>query len=257
MKKVLKIILLSITIIAMLALCIMFTYQHFNDDLNEMSLSIIRNTETGFVRYDDTKELIMNICDTSNNKIKDIPLDSLRTVLASNPWTTSVSASISLKGVLDVEVCECEPIMRIYNNKGKSIYIDKDGYIYPESSNYTPHLLICSGNIRFNPNEYGNVFDEKYSDTDLPIIFRIMTSVINDEYARTCVKQVFLDKNKNYNFSMNNTDIIVIFGDGNDVDEKLFKMEKFMKKMLGSTEIANYKSINLNFKDQVVCTKIK
>ena len=34
-------------------------------------------------------------------------------------------------------------------------------------------------------------------------------------------------------------------------------MKKFMKKMLGSTEIANYKSINLNFKDQVVCTKIK
>ena len=78
-----------------------------------------------------------------------------------------------------------------------------------------------------------------------------------DEYARTYVKQIYKDKKKNYIFSLNNTNIIVIFGDVNDIEEKLFKMKHFFMKMQGNPELDTYKEINLNFKNQVVCTKNK
>ena len=56
---------------------------------------------------------------------------------------------------------------------------------------------------------------------------------------------------------MNNTNIIVIFGDVNYIGEKLLKMKHFFDKMQGNPELDNYKEINLNYKNQVVCTKIK
>ena len=80
---------------------------------------------------------------------------------------------------------------------------------------------------------------------------------MNDNYAKDCVKQIYYDKKKNYIFSVNNTNIIVIFGDVNEIKEKLLKMRHFFDKMQGNPELDNYKEINLNYKNQVVCTKIK
>ena len=82
-----------------------------------------------------------------------------------------------------------------------------------------------------------------------------MKEVLADDYAKLCVKQVFLDKKKNYRFYLNNTNIIVIFGDVNNIKEKLSKMKHFFDKMQGNPELDNYKEINLNFSNQVVCTK--
>lgn len=258
MRKILNILLLTLTLSALLALCGYYVYQHFTDNISDVELSISRNNEKGFVDDIATRQVIMNICDTiNNNQIYMIPIDSLREVLAANPWTTNVEASINLKGVLDVDIEECNPVMRVYNINNKSIYIDKDGGIYPENRNYTPHLLIASGHAKFPVDKLGNVNDSVYADTDLPELYEIMMSVLSDDYARNCVKQVYVDRNKNYIFSLNNTDIFVIFGDGNNADDKLFKMRHFLKKMLGNTEIDNYTSINLNFSNQVVCTKKK
>ena len=106
-------------------------------------------------------------------------------------------------------------------------------------------------------NDKGNINDENYADTDLPEIFSLMKEIVHDDYARICVKQVFKDKNKNYVFSLNNTNIIVIFGDVNNIKEKLHKMKHFFERMQGNPELDNYKEINLNYKNQVVCTKNK
>ena len=258
MRKVLNILLLVVTLSGFLVLCGYYVYQHFTAPLGDLNLSIERNGEKGFIDDIDTRQVIMNVCDTVNNdQIYMIPLDSLRNALASNPWTTEVEASINLKGVLDVSLVECEPVMRIYNISGRSVYLDADGNIYPENKNYTPHLLIASGYAKFPVEKLGNVNDSLYVNTDLPKLYEVMTSVLADDYAKNCVKQIYLDGKKNYIFSLNNTDIFVIFGDANNIGEKLFKMKHFFKKMLGNPELDNYKSINLNYKNQVVCTKKK
>lgn len=256
MRKILNILLLTFTISCFLALCGYYVYRHFTSELVDLNLSINRDVENGFIDAASSRQTIMNVCDTVNNEhIYMIPLDSLRKTLAKNPWTTEVEASINLKGVLDVNLKECEPVVRIYNISGKSVYLDNDGNIYPENKNYTPHLLIASGYAKFPSDKNGNVNDSIYVDTDLPELYKIMMSVMADDYAKNCVKQIYLDVNKNYIFYLNNTDIFVIFGDANSVDEKLFKMKHFFMKMLGNPELDNYRSINLNYKNQVICTK--
>lgn len=258
MRKVLNILLLVLTMSGLLALCGYYVYQHFTSPLGDVSLSIKRNGEDGFLDDVAVRQVIMNVCDTANNsQIYMIPVDSLVKKLESDPWTTEVRASINLKGVLDVSVEECDPVMRVYNINNKSVYLDHEGNIYPENKNYTPHLLIASGYAKFPVDKLGNVEDEIYAGTDLPLLHKIMKSVIADDYAKNCVRQVYVDRNKNYIFSLNNTDIFVIFGDCNDIEDKLFKMKHFFRKMLGNPELDNYRSINLNYKNQVVCTKKK
>ena len=240
MRKVLNILLLVFTLSTIIALSVYFVYEHFHDKLQNVNLTIIRNEENGFIDYEKTHESIVEICDTTNNNhIFMIPVDSVVNMLESIPWAVEVDAEINLKSVLDVKLTECQPIMRIYNTQGKSVYLDSVG----------------SGYVRFPINELGNIADENYADTDLPEMYRLMKAVLDDEYARNCVKQIYKDNKKNYIFSLNITDIIVIFGEINDIEEKLAKMQIFFDKMLGNPELDNYKELNLNYKNQVVCTK--
>ena len=258
MKRKLNILLLVFTLLALISLCVYLVYNHFREPLDSVDLTINRNSENGFVVYEDTYQLIMDVCDTVNNtQINMIDVDSVVNVLNSNPWTTGVEASISLKSVLEVDIVECEPIARVYNSKDKSVYIDNNGNIFPTDNDYVPRVLVCNGNINFPVNKLGNVKDEIYLSTDLPEFFALLKEVLSDDYSRSCVKQIYKDKKKNYIFSLNNTNIIVIFGDVNNIKEKLHKMKHFFERMQGNPELDNYKEINLNYKNQVVCTKNK
>ncbi len=256
MKKLLNILLLVVTLSSIIALGAYFAYDYYHDNLKGLNLTITRTNDIGFIDYDEMYGDVMVICDTANNtQINMIPVDSVVDVLKTIPWVTNVEANINLKTILDIEVEECEPIMRIYNKNNQSVYLDKDGNIFPTRQNYTPHLLVGSGNVNFSIDELGNVNDSIYLKSELPNLFKVMKGVLDDEFARNRVKQVFVDKKKNYIFSLNSTDIIVIFGDVNNINEKLFKMRHFFNKMQGNPDLDNYKEINLNYINQVVCTK--
>ncbi len=257
MRKILNILLLILTLMMLVALSVYCVYEHYRESLKDVNLKISRNTEKGFVDYEKTYKAILDICDTTNNKqINMIDVDSVVNMLARNPWVTNVEASINLNAYLDVEITECEPVTRVYNKKGKSVYLDKDGNIFPSENQHIPHLLVVSG-LDFPINKSGNVYDEIYAKTDLQQTFNLIKEVLDDNYAKFHVKQIHHDKKKNYIFSVNNTNIIVIFGDVNNIKEKLLKMKHFFDAMQGNPELDNYKEINLNYKNQVVCTKTK
>lgn len=257
MRKVINILTLILTLSALIALSVYCSYDHFHDKLKDVNLKIVRNTEKGFVDYDMIHKMIVDICDTANNnQVKMIDVDSVLNVLNLNPWITKAEADINLNEYLDVVITECEPVTRVYNNKGESVYIDIEGNIFPSDNQYVPRLLVVSG-IDFQTADLGNVNDDIYAKTKLPQAFNLIKEVLNDNYAKDCVKQIHYDKKKNYIFSVNNTNIIVIFGDVNEIKEKLLKMRHFFDKMQGNPELDNYKEINLNYKNQVVCTKIK
>lgn len=258
MRRFLNILLLVLTLLAMTAMGIYFAHSHFNDSLDDVNITITRNHENGFLDYEEIFNTVMNICDTVNNKqIKNIDVESIVENLRSNKWVTNVHASINLKSVLEIEIEECEPILRIYNSDNKSVYVDNQGNMYPSENDYVPHVLICSGYIDFQETELGNVNDEIYAESELQNTFILAKEVLKDKYSSQCVKQIYVDKKKNYKFSLTNTNIIVIFGDVNNIAEKLFNMEQFFKRMQGNPELDNYKEINLNYKNQVVCTKNK
>ena len=124
MRKVLNILLLVFTLSALIALAVYCAYDHFHDNLKDVNLEIVRKTEKGFVDYDKTYNMILDICDTTNNyQVNMIDVDSVLNALNANPWIINAEVALNLKEYLDVEVEECEPIVRVYGKNGKSVYV--------------------------------------------------------------------------------------------------------------------------------------
>ena len=259
MKKFLKISVLVITIAAIGCLWYFTHKEHVERSLKRVELVVVRQNEKGFIDKDLEYQKIMKICDTiNNNLVTMIPLDSVRKYIATIPWAIHTDAILTFDEVLQVEIVECQPVMRIYNKDGQSVYLDEDGYIFPESSKYTPHLLIGNGNLNFKTLKHrkANIADKEYATSDLPKMFNVMKSVLNNSYSKVCAKQVYYD-NKTYELVLNNVDLRVVLGNDKNVDVKLMNMKYFLEKMQGSPDMANYNKINFNFENQVVCTKNK
>ena len=259
MKKFLKISVWVLTIGAIACLWYFTHKEYIQHPLQGVELTLMRAQEQGFIDKDAEYQVIMNICDTVNNTdITMIPIDSVRDYVASIPWVINSDANLTLDEMLIVNLVECQPIIRVYNKEGRSVYLDEEGRIFPIGNDYTPRLLIGSGNLKFNAvtDRSAAVFDKEYANGDLAKIFKVMKSVLNNSYSKCCVKQVYYD-GRNYELVMNNVDLRVVLGDDQDVDEKLVNMEHFFERMQGSPDLKNYNKINFNFVNQVVCTKNK
>ena len=240
--KFLKISAWVLTIAAIACLWYFTRKDHIEHPMRGLELNLIRQNEQGFINKDAVYQKIMKICDTARNTdITMIPVDSVRNYIKSIPWAVYTEANITFDEIMIVNIIECQPIMRIYYKDGRSVYLDEDGNAYPSKDDYSMHLLIGSGNITKN---------------NLPQVFKVMKSVINNSYSNCCVKQVYFD-GKNYELVMNNVDLKVILGDDRNVDEKLLNMQYFFEQMQGSPELKNYSKINFNFDNQVVCTRNK
>ena len=256
MNRFLKISVWVLTVAAIGALWFFTRKDYTEDRLHRVDFKIVNGH--GFINYDRELGIILAICDTaSNRQVTDIPVDSVRKTLAENPWATDVRANLSLRRILNIEMTECQPIMRIYNDEGKSLYLDKDGNIFPVGRRYIPHVLICSGHFSFpvTREKWHNVNDSVYASTDLPGAFDVASSILNDDYASQNVGHIYLAKNRQYELVVRNSDLHVILGYPDNVSEKLLKMKYFFDRMMGREELNGYSKINLNYKNQVVCTK--
>ena len=242
MNKFLKISGWVLTVAAIACLWYFTHKEHVEHPLKGVELNIISAHEPGFIDKNAEYQKIMQICDTTHNTdITMIPVDSVKNYIKSIPWAIYTDANITFDEVMVVNIIECQPIMRIFLKDGRSVYLDEDGNVYPGKYGFSAHMLIGSGNI---------------TKDDLPKVFKVMKSVLNNSYSKCCVKQVYFD-GRNYELVMNNVDLKVILGNDENVDLKLQNLQYFFEQMQGSPELQNYSKINFNFENQVVCTRNK
>ena len=259
MKKLLRILVWVLTIAAIGCLWYFTRQDHVEHSLKSVDMTLIRTDNQGFIDSLDVYDNIMAICDTANNNdITKIPIDDIRTYLKNIPWAVYTDANITLDEVLVVKIVECQPIMRVFNKHGQSVYLDEEGRIFPVKTDHPLHLLIGSGNLDFEAvtDKWASIADSLYINGELPKIYHVMREVQNNTYTNCCVKQVYFD-GKEYELVMNNVDLKVVLGSDSNVELKLRNLQYFFERMQGSPDLKDYCKINFNFENQVVCTRNK
>jgi len=51
------------------------------------------------------------------------------------------------RGVLRIEITQRKPVLRIFNSKGQTYYIDDSGKVLPYLSGFAANTLVANGNI--------------------------------------------------------------------------------------------------------------
>jgi len=146
---------------------------------------------------------------------------------------------VSVDGKLKTVITQKTPIARVFNNNG-SFYVDYKGNRMPLSENFSARVPLVYGDI-----------DNTYSKD----FVSLLKLVHDDDFLKKNIigMHVLADgsvimKNRNYSYD-------VIFGRTIHMERKFNNYKAFFQKAVQDTLLDSYKTINLKFTKQVVCTK--
>lgn len=195
-------------------------------------------------------------------KMEDLNTSAIETFIRKMHEVEKVEVFKGLGGVWDIRVKVRQPIARVFNKYGESFYVDVQGASMEPSPNFTARVLVFSGNISdrcdsLTVDEIINNIPLK-SSRNLDEIYRISNYVCNDPFLRAQIGQVHRDKWGSYTLIPLVGEHEIIFGSANsdkEVEEKMEKLKIFYREGLPYAGWSTYETINLKYKDQIVCRK--
>ena len=209
----------------------------------------IKNTVVEFEEGDNNflthsmvdKLLIQNKIFVKNQPKRVVDLHLLETNVSKNPYVEKAAVFLTINGVLKTLIKQRSPIARVVN-KGDSYYIDKYGVKMPLSENFSARVPLVSG---INDN------------SDITALIGLIKIIGTYDFLKKEIIAIQKNALNEYVFTVRSGDYKIIFGKLKNVNVKFKKLIAFYNKALIDKTIKNYKTINVKYHNQVVCTKQK
>ena len=164
--------------------------------------------------------------------------EELENILSIHPSIKNVEVFSDQKGVIDILIEQKKAIVRIKSNTA-DYYLDELGEKMKISDNYTPKVLVATGNITVKDHIDIHEFVQKINQSD---------------FWNAQITQIHFEQN----------DILLIprvgdqkisIGNFKSITEKLDNLYYFYKTAIPIKGWQAYSDINLRFNNQIVCTK--
>ena len=261
--------------------------QQGSQSLSSISINIDKPATSRFVTSEDIKALYSNLgYQFENQNLSAIDINQLETLLKNNSSVETAQVYYSISGKLIVEIKERTPIIRLYNTQNESFYLDKFGSLMPLSNKYAARVLIANGTINIPfatvhqlehlEGRLNKLFRKKNTTavqntelitrlkleeenltgaSQLKELFDLARFINDDKFWNSQISQLFINENNDVEMIPRVGNHNIVLGEAKQLEEKFAKLLIFYKKGLNNTGWNNYSTINLKYKNQVVCTK--
>lgn len=262
-KKVLRVGLRAVILAGFLA-SVGFTEHRRNTMLcNKVIVNIDDSLGNSFVQKEDIEQQIGNKFGVIAGKpLTSINISLLEKIIDGNPFVLKAQVFSTVDGNLIVEVKQRTPLVRVINTLNESFYIDDGGVLMPMSSKFSAHVPVANGNIFNRETEQRirritekEIRDTTFSPTLLEKIFMVCNYVHNHEFWNAQIEQVFINIEGEIELIPRVGNQTILFGNEKDIEEKFNKLYTLYREGFSKTGWNQYKTINVTFKDQVVCSK--
>ena len=175
-------------------------------------------------------------------------LDSKGAILKSQAYTTKDS-------LLNVKVTQKMPVVR-FQKGTKGFYAVEDCSLFPLQSTYTSHVIVIDGYIPLKI-EHGYLGKP---DTDqnykwLQDIVGLVKYIDNSKTWKNKIVQITVLEDSDLMLIPREGQERFLFGQVCDIEEKFEKMGLYYKSIRYRKGEYAYKTVDLRFKDQIVCRK--
>lgn len=190
-----------------------------------------------------SKEKVDNLLIQNNEYIgcvsKDVlDLKALELKISSNEMIEKSEAYINIDGELVIDVKQRKPYARVISNS--SYYIDSNAKKMPLSFDHSARVLLV----------YGLTNESKIDK-----VFKLIKAIWDDEFLSFYVTDILVDIDNQISLQIRNSDFEILVGDLNNLDQKMKNFKAFYQKAYKDGILKNYKKVNLQYNNQVICTK--
>lgn len=169
-----------------------------------------------------------------------IHLDTLQALLQADPYVDSAKCFHTDMGVLQIEVRPRQPILMVMADKGEPYYIDSQGHTMPLGEFCLP-LCVATGQIT-----------RQYAQEHL---LQLAAYIGAHPFWSHQIEQIEVQNPQRICLYPRVGEHAIVLGDDTRYEQKLDKMLTFYQKGFPQFGWNRYRTIDLSFRGQVVCTK--
>jgi len=218
-----------------------FVYKKENDMIFDIS------SQNSFLNSEEIFDLTNDIINDSSI----IDLNYLEEKIKSNKFIKDIEIYNNLNNVINININQFKPYARLINNIGDDYYIDKNGEIFPVSNKYSERvLLIFFKNHKSIDKEKNINFFQNGNK-----IFKLINYINSNDFYKKQITQINVLKDGEIIMIPQITKQKIYFGNTDNMEIKFKKLELFYKNILPTKGWNYYESVNLKFKNQIVCNK--
>ena len=232
--------------------------------VSSVSVHISDNTNNKFITESDVTQSL----EKEGVKLMGMLIDSVNThyiedvLTHNNKSIKSADVYRTVFGEIGVRIEQRHPIMRVINPNGDSYYIDANGQVMPLSKKYTAHVIVINGNLNEPYMDHvGENLLHSLTKTDkstgelLPDLFKLVKFINGNKFWKAQIEQIYINSKKEIELVPRVGNHTIILGSVDDMSEKFENLQAFYEQGLSKYGWNKYKTINLKFKNQIVCTK--
>ena len=206
--------------------------------VSQPNIQFIGNKNLFITQEAVSKLLIQNQQGVTNVPKETLDLNGLESTLNKNPIIEFAEVYVNVEGKLTAKVKQKTPIARVLGNN--SYYIDSNGGVMPLSKNYTERVPFVTGFVK---------------KSNLDIVYKVADYVLKDEFLKQNVIEIHQNKNNSIDLKLRQTKFVVHLGQIKQLEKKISNLKAFYIKATKDKVLDKYSKVNLQFGNQVVCTK--
>lgn len=185
------------------------------------------------------KLLIQSFGEVKNQPKSLINLHDFENVVSENSLVEHAKVFMTIGGSVKTIITQRTPVARI-NTGSEVYYIDKQGLKMPLSNNYSARVILVSGTILA---------------PDLPSVFELVNKIKRNEFLNNLIVGIQKSADKEYVLLTRLYNHKIELGKISELNTKFKKLEAFYNKAILDEQVEAYRTINLKYNNQVVCTK--
>ena len=194
-----------------------------------------------FINSEMVEEMIFSKVDSLVGKsYEDINIYLLEEFVNQHRNIKKAELYLSLDGTLSISVKQREPMVRVFEGD-ESYYLDDEMNHFPLSDQYSARVL--------------QVYWDEITESRIAILESLIDLIDSDNFLKAQITAIAFDENNEIVLYPRVGDHKIIMGKAEDFRNKFEKLKVFYRKGLEKMGWDRYCMINLNYKDQVVCTK--
>ena len=222
---------------------VVFLYAFSSHKNNSRSVTKIAVQFSGNENVYITTEMVNKLLIQNQEQLFNLPKDNLdlkemEFLLESNEMIKSAQVYLTVNGEVRTKIEQKQPIARVYSDT--TFYIDEDGLWMPLSPQHSARVPLVTGVV------------EK---EDLEAVYTMALKVYKDPFLKTYITEIHQNENKEISLKMRLSEFEILVGYLENLDKKIKNLKAFYQKAKKDKVLDVYKTVNLQFDNQVVCTK--
>lgn len=240
-KILLSIVLLAIAAYLMAAITV-FNRKPATQVCNDIRLVIKDSVYAGFI----TKKEVSNLLKKKglsplNQPLEQVHTQAIEQALSQHPLIDRVECYKTPGGNVNIEVYQRIPILRIMSSNGDNYYLDNKGTIMPSAARCVAHRAVATGKIE-------KTFALKH-------LYKFGVFLQKNPFWDAQIEQIHVLDSENVELVPRVGNHLIYLGSLDNFENKLKRLKVFYEKALNQVGWNKYSRINVEFDNQIICTK--